>query len=109
MKKDILFRNADLIKLALDDLVDQRSFFRKILRRERFFSRQIDISPQGQNGTQEEGEDITHPPYRSPSPVWLFSHSTLKTLFLQTPIGNSCLPDRQGFKPFPTRLLTLFG
>ncbi len=76
MKKDILFRNTDLIKLALDDLVDQRCFFRKILRRERLFSGQIDISPEGQNGTGEEGEEITHPPHRSSSPVRLSSHST---------------------------------
>ena len=84
MKEDILFRNADLIKLALDDLIDQKNFFRKILLRERFFLFQKGISAKGQEDTEEEGEKVTDPTPRSPSPVWLFSHLTL-----HCPTGNA--------------------
>ena len=76
MKEDILFRNADLIKLALDDLIDQKNFFRKILLGERSFEYQIGVPAKGQKDTKEKGEEITHPPTRSSSPMWLFSHGS---------------------------------
>src|SRR4030067_3266355 len=84
MKEDILFRDADLIKLALDDLIDQKNFFRKILLGERSFEYQIGVPAKGQKDTKEKGEEITHPPPRSSSPMWLFSHSTL-----WSPTGNA--------------------
>ena len=74
MKEDILLLNPHLIKLALDDLIDQENFFRIILLRERFFSCQIDVSAKDQEGTEEEREEITDPPPRSSSPVWPFTH-----------------------------------
>ena len=76
MKKDILFLKANLIELALNNLVDQKNSFGKILWRERFFSCQIEVSAKCQKDAEEKGEEITHPPPRSPSPVWFFSHST---------------------------------
>ena len=69
MKEDILFWNANLIELALDDLVNQKNFLRKILWGESFFSGQIDVSAKGQKDTEEEGEEITDPSPRSSSPV----------------------------------------
>ena len=74
MKKDVLFLNAHLIKLALDDLIDQKNFFGKILLRERFLSYQKEVSANNQKGTEKEREEITHPPSRPSSLVWFFSH-----------------------------------
>ena len=76
MKDNIFFLDADLIELALNNLVDQRNFLQKISWGERFLSPQVDVSAQGQKGSEEEREEITHPPPRSSSPVWLFTHLT---------------------------------
>ena len=54
MKEDILLLNPHLVKLALDDLIDQKNFFGKILLRERFLSRQIDVSAKDKEGPEEE-------------------------------------------------------
>jgi hypothetical protein len=66
MQEDILFLNANLIELALNNLVDQKNFLRKILWRERFFPSQITISAKGQKRTEEKGEKVTDPRLRSP-------------------------------------------
>ncbi len=77
MKKDILFLNAELIQLTLNNLVDQKNFLRKIFRGEGFFSCQVDICAEAQQDAEKEKENITHPPLPSSSPVRLFSHGTL--------------------------------
>ena len=69
MKEDILFRYANLIELALNNLVNQKNFLRKILWGESFFSCQIDGSAKGQKDTEEEREEISYPSPRSSSPV----------------------------------------
>ena len=61
MKEDIFFLDADLIELALNNLVDQKNFLRKILWREGFVSLQVGISAKGQKDTDEEGEKVTDP------------------------------------------------
>lgn len=48
MKKDIFFLKADLIELALNNLVDQKNFLRKILRGESSFLCQVDVSGEAQ-------------------------------------------------------------
>jgi hypothetical protein len=60
-KEDIFSGYPDLVKLALDDLVDQKNLFRKILLGERFFFRQIGHSAKGQKDAEEEGEKVTDP------------------------------------------------
>jgi hypothetical protein len=61
VKEDILFLNTNLIELALNNLVNQKNFPRKILWRERFFSCQIGDSAKGQKDTEEKGEEVTDP------------------------------------------------
>ena len=61
MEEDILSRYSNLVQLALDDLVDQKNLFRKILLGERFFFRQIGHSAKGQKHAEEEGEKVTDP------------------------------------------------
>jgi hypothetical protein len=61
MKENIFFLNADLIELALNNLVDQKNFLRKILRREGFVLSQKEISTKGQKDTEEKGEKVTDP------------------------------------------------
>jgi hypothetical protein len=48
MKKDIFFLKADLVELALNNLVDQKNFLGKILWGERSFSCQVDGSGEAQ-------------------------------------------------------------
>jgi hypothetical protein len=47
MEENTLFLNADLIELALNDLVDQKNFLRKIVWREGFVLSQKKISTNG--------------------------------------------------------------
>jgi hypothetical protein len=61
MEEDILSRYSNPVQLALDDLVDQKNLFRKILLGERFFFRQIGHSAKGQKNAEEEGEKVTDP------------------------------------------------
>ncbi len=72
----MLLLNPHLIKLTLDDLINQENFIRKILLRERFFPRQIDVSAKYQKDAEKEREEITDPFPRSSSLVWSFAHST---------------------------------
>jgi len=73
-KRIFFFLDPISLKLALDDLIDQKTFFENPLR-ERFFSCQIDVSAKYQKDTEKEREEITHPLLQSSSPVWSFRHS----------------------------------
>lgn len=59
--EDIFFLDADLIELALNNLVDQKYFLRKILWREGFVPLQVGISAKDQKCTEKEGEKVTDP------------------------------------------------
>jgi hypothetical protein len=66
LNKDIFSREAQLVELAADDLINDKDLLGDSLlidsfRRKRFLGKEIEIPAQDEKASEEEGEHVTQP------------------------------------------------